>query len=775
MNLTLWLQNLAAYSFQIAFLVAAGMALPAVFRLRMPRVNLAYWQLLLAICLLLPLVQPWKPLFPSGGTVLLETTEMIIPGGSALPPVTGIRSSLATLYPMIAAVLLAGVLLRMTRLGIGLLRLRYLRRHASRLPQLPAAVADMQSCVGVRPRILVSSKIDSPVTFGALMPVILFPSGFIELDERFQRGIACHELLHVRRRDWLLTLAEEIIRALFWFHPAIWWLIAKIQLSREQVVDHHVVQMTGARRPYIESLLSIAETKGRAQVLPAPLFLRERQLTRRVALMLKEASMSKRRLAVSLSVMFALLLLTGRLAVWSFPLKAAAPGMVEPVNVGTGQNPLIAATSKDPEQTAAQSSRVEVGTLTSVASSPRIVRGYVYDMRGGTIPDARVQIVQKDTGEVLDQVRTDRDGSFELKLPPQQDASLRIQQAGFMTAVYSGPFPEAGALKFTLKLGQISETVGVGAATAARRPASLPPQASSDSVEVTIVSQEPRKLPIRIGGNIQASKLINKVQPVYPAEAKQAGVSGAVVMQLTITEKGDVSDIKVVSGHPLLRDAAVNAVKQWQYSPTLLNGEPAPVIATVTVQFELDEQNILRLTMDEVGNLWEETNRLEGKDLSARIAATQGPIRVTANLKVPPKIVEETLQAIQRLADGRELRLSSPYAFRDGHYVCCDNRYQAELKKPIAVSGAAQAAKLVSRVEPIYPRKAKEARVEGTVVVEITVNETGEVSEIETVSGPDLLREAAVEAVRQWRYTPTLLNGEPAIVKATVTIQFVLR
>lgn len=93
--------------------------------------------------------------------------------------------------------------------------------------------------------------------------------------------------------------------------------------------------------------------------------------------------------------------------------------------------------------------------------------------------------------------------------------------------------------------------------------------------------------PIRVGTQVLESKLIKKVEPVYPELAKRARVSGTVVMAVIVDEWGNVSDVRVNSGHPLLDGAAVTAVRQWKYSPTLLNGEPVPVIATVTVVFGL--------------------------------------------------------------------------------------------------------------------------------------------------------------------------------------------
>ena len=94
----------------------------------------------------------------------------------------------------------------------------------------------------------ICDDVSSPVTFGWRRPVVLLPARFPELDRRMQDAILCHELLHVERRDWLFTLAEELVRAVFWFHPAIWWLLGEIQLAREQAVDREVIERTEVAR-----------------------------------------------------------------------------------------------------------------------------------------------------------------------------------------------------------------------------------------------------------------------------------------------------------------------------------------------------------------------------------------------------------------------------------------------------------------------------------------------------------------------------------------------
>lgn len=93
--------------------------------------------------------------------------------------------------------------------------------------------------------------------------------------------------------------------------------------------------------------------------------------------------------------------------------------------------------------------------------------------------------------------------------------------------------------------------------------------------------------PIQVAGKFPESKLIRRVEPIYPELAKTARVQGKVVLAISVDEEGNVIDAEVTKGHPLLNDAAVEAVRQWKYSPTFLNGQPVAVKATVSLVFNL--------------------------------------------------------------------------------------------------------------------------------------------------------------------------------------------
>lgn len=94
---------------------------------------------------------------------------------------------------------------------------------------------------------------------------------------------------------------------------------------------------------------------------------------------------------------------------------------------------------------------------------------------------------------------------------------------------------------------------------------------------------------IRVGGNVQAANLIRKVTPQYPPLAKQARVQGTVKFQAIIGKDGTIQNLQLLTGHPLLVPAATDAVKQWLYKPTLLNGEPVEVVTQIDVNFTLSQ------------------------------------------------------------------------------------------------------------------------------------------------------------------------------------------
>jgi TonB family protein len=633
MNTTLIWDNLVAYSLQIGLLVGLAAFVPAVLRLRLPGARLVYWHVLLAACLLLPLVRPWKQ------EVITTSVQVTAPVAMAVPVTPAPRRGIPR--SEIALVLLAaGAVARLGWLGVGLWRLRQYRRHAR--PLEPA------NAWSVEADLRISSETSSPVTFGVRKPVVLLPARFPELGARTQQAILCHEVLHVRRHDWLFTVGEELVRAVFWFHPAIWWLLGEIGLAREQAVDREAVEMTKSRDEYVDALLAIAGARPQLDLAPAPLFLRKRHFKQRVVSILKEVRMSRTRLISALAAGLGTLAAACWFVTGTFPLAAApqmvadAPGVTVEMNgaavmhrtsvaypdaarkqgvqgvvtvevkLDAGGNVADARVLSGPEELrktalqsvlqwhytrdAANSTRqVNITFQPPPARESRPVTGIVGGIAGssviggiiGSVPAAQAGLEparrRSLEGSTLKQINV-------VGLPDQQRDELLARLPVHVGDTLSNQSMSAvtkEVRQFDEHLNSALTTNSTGEATLLiMAPGASPPVASQTAPPPP--SGDTKR--ITIGGSVQQSKLISQPKPVYPPLAKQAKISGVVQLQAIISKDGTMQNLTVISGHPLLIPAALEAVKQWVYQKTLLNGEPVEVITQIDVNFTLAEQ-----------------------------------------------------------------------------------------------------------------------------------------------------------------------------------------
>jgi protein TonB len=130
--------------------------------------------------------------------------------------------------------------------------------------------------------------------------------------------------------------------------------------------------------------------------------------------------------------------------------------------------------------------------------------------------------------------------------------------------------------------GTVGGVIGgiIGSVPTAAPPPPPPPKVEQKKQEVQR---------IRVGGNVQQAKLVRQPKPVYPPLAKQARIQGVVRLNAIISKDGTIQNLSVISGHPLLVPSAMEAVKQWVYAPTLLNGEPVEVVTQIDVNFTLSQ------------------------------------------------------------------------------------------------------------------------------------------------------------------------------------------
>jgi len=385
---SIWLTNIGAFALQLAVVIGVGVALSRVVQLQQPRVALAYWRVLLLACLLLPLLQPWTVPAPSIGVALVSTTASVGEAAWSVP-LSAIDAPTIpwTLGELLLVSLLAGIAARGLWLIVGAWSLVWLRRSATPLVPPPPAFRDAQARIGVRATVAVSDRVSGPITFGFFDPIVIVPHDVVDMDVQVQEAIAYHELLHVRRRDWLDEILEEIVRTVFWFHPAVWWLVGRIQLSREQVVDQAAIALTQSRERYVHALLTMALARRSIALVPAPLFLSRSHLKKRVAQILQETTMTTRRLIASITISATALALSAVFAVRAFPLQAEGqeqlPANGDPIQIVRGGDHLLhAALPEYPRRAIEQ--RVEGDVILELSVDDR---GEVADARVLSGPD----------------------------------------------------------------------------------------------------------------------------------------------------------------------------------------------------------------------------------------------------------------------------------------------------------------------------------------------------------------------------------------------------
>ena len=433
-----------------------------------------------------------------------------------------------------------GFSLVLVRLVAGLARLAWISEHAKPIFDedwmRTVSVLSQFHKLGRSVRLLqCSSTLAMPLTWGILRPIIVLPSRATLWTEDRCRIVLSHELAHIARHDWLLQICAEVARCFYWFHPLVWLASARLRQESERASDDAVLRSGVAPSHYASQLLDLARTLENSGRLwsTALAIARPSNLERRFAAMLNP-SINRRTLSARTRFLVPFLALT-------FLLPLAALRL-------TAQN------------------------LSGKVS------GSIHDISGTGVANATI-IMSKQPGDIdmITMTTSDRDGNFSFKALPAGEYELKVMKRGFEPFRLPQVTLESGrdsSQSITLQPGTIIEEVEVVPNGTAKP---LPSGATG----------KPSRF--RVGGDIEAPHLITKVQPVYPESARSAGVSGTVILHAIISKDGKPLSLRVMNSQvdPDLARSAVEAVSQWRYTPTLLNGEPIEIDTTIMANFSL--------------------------------------------------------------------------------------------------------------------------------------------------------------------------------------------
>jgi TonB family protein len=343
---------------------------------------------------------------------------------------------------------------------------------------------------------------------------------------------------------------------------------------------------------------------------------------------------------------------------------------------------------------------------------------------------------------------------------------------------------------------------------------------------------------VPVGKMVRAPKLVKEVTPAYPEAARKAGVEGVVILEATADTYGRVSSVKVLRSVPLLDEAAVEALKQWVYEPMVVDGKPRAVVFTVTMGFRLDdkkgpevsgsvegavaggvsggvqgggvqggveggvagakadpefERGAIRAVggvkppklVKQVDPVYPEAARVSGIEglviLEAK-ADEQGRVSAVRVLRSIPALDQAAVEAVKQwvyepmLVDGQARKVvftvTVRFALRDGPKPGIPDAFAAGAVK---AEGDIKPPKLVKEVMPAYPENARQAQVQGVVILGVRADEQGRVVDAKVLRSIPLLDQAAIDAVKQWLYEPYVKDGQPCPIVFTVTVRFQLQ
>jgi TonB family protein len=372
---------------------------------------------------------------------------------------------------------------------------------------------------------------DAPVgTWGAWRPRIVLPPDAGQWGDDRVRAVLAHELAHVQRFDWAVQLAAEGVCAALWFNPLAWVVARRLRDEGERACDDVVLATGLVDHEYASHLFDIARA-ARGHVLSAAMpMARPSTLEGRIAAMLNPA-------------------LDRRVPSRVFRLAAAAL--------------LLLAAS------------MAAVRLTAQQAGPAVLHGVVYDSSGAVLPGVEMALVNEQG--VKWSTPTDGTGRFEFAPVGAGKYVLEAVVLGFR------PFKQDVVLErerdwnkvLTLQVGSLQETIQV----TARRPRNPVAAATQSTGRV------------RVGGNIKAPRKVFHASPIYPEAMREAGLEGVVKLDVLIGTDGIVQSVRVVGAqvHPAFAQSASDAVKQWKFTPVLLNGQPVEVEMTASISFSLTD------------------------------------------------------------------------------------------------------------------------------------------------------------------------------------------
>jgi TonB family protein len=463
------------------------------------------------------------------------------------------------------------------------------------------------------------------------------------------RVVLGHELAHVKRNDWLVQVIAEIARAIYWFNPLFWIVCTQLRRESEHACDDAAISLGGPLGidgpTYAGHVLDLARTlKHSGQPASAALAMASTSNLERRLIAMLNPSLNRRVTGKGTAAIVVLLALGLTLPLAAVSSQATLPAVSVihvAESVSTTPIPAAAAAVATPPVTQRPAPRTvavvatanpaaEAVTAPPAQSPTGTLSGTVMDPSGALIPGVRVNMTAQSTGLVR-QTLTRESGNFAFAELPPDNYSVTADLPGFQQGRLSYALSDPGSsarFNFRLSIAPLNTVVEIAAQappglkcfsifgafksdgtpfTEADCPGGTPAIGATTPRPLVAVPTEPpptaviasnappatipttgQRLPIRVGGDVQAGNLVYHPSPAYPSDARNKGIEGIVVLSGIISKDGQLRALRIISSsNPLLETSTLETIQSWNYKPTLLNREPVEVMTTITLNFTL--------------------------------------------------------------------------------------------------------------------------------------------------------------------------------------------
>ncbi len=397
-------------------------------------------------------------------------------------------------------------------------------------------------------RLLQSDHSTLLITWGWRRPKVLLPADASGWSGDRVYIVLAHEFAHIARGDWAVQLAAEGLRALYWFNPLSWIVSRRLRVESERACDDAVLARGIDAAQYATHLLALARAlHPRQPWLPAPAMARSSSLEGRIRAMLNTT-------------------LNRRPVLW--PARTATVAALLGLTLAVGG-------------LRAQSQFYSLS-------------GTVLDPTHRVLPGTRL-VLTNATNRAKYEVLSDAMGRFQFVGLPPAAYALEARLPGFTPISENIEIAADTDRALQLRVGSLQETITVTnrTVTVSADPSAVQKREEAIRRFTAFAQREHARCAAGgaqaiVGGNILAPRKLLDVRPIYPESLKTAGIGGTVTMDAVIGTDGLVRDLRNIKGpHPDLDAAAAEAVRQWQFSTTLLNCEPIEVEMTVTTNFSV--------------------------------------------------------------------------------------------------------------------------------------------------------------------------------------------